>query len=433
MNKAHIELIQKIAKNLIVAITVSIVMLNLGAALGVLSGRGIVAGMLSAGIISIITSFLSGARVQGSGLTAPMSAITAVIIAKASEKLLQDYPSLEIGLFINIVLIEMGALLIIAGALRLGRFIRYVPQLVVAGFMSGIAIMIWYLQLQLFTGGGQKTLDGALAQNIFLLVLTVACCFALPIITKNFKFIKAIPAPLIALIAVSFFANITAMDVAFTQIDDDVTRLDSLIKSIPQQLPLGIELHVWLLALPFALQLAGLCYLDTLLTSLVISKMRKSDGKYSKDLMAQGVSNALTSLIGGVPGAQSTVPSVMMVKEGATLRVCGVAAGVIVLGCALMFSQLLSYIPMAVFSGILVKVGFDIFDSKAVLAYLRTVKKSLHNRPHKILGHKEMAFFSGTALATAFIDLIAAVGIFSALYHLVSRLRIKKPLCDYTP
>lgn len=428
--------IQAIIKNLIVALTVSIVMLNLGAALGLLSGRGVFAGMLSAGCISIITSLLSGAKVQGSGLTAPMSAVTAVIIAKASEQILAVYPDMHIGLFVNVILIEMGILVLLAGALRLGRFIRLVPNLVVAGFMSGIALMIWIIQVEILFGIGRDPLEGKLILNLGVFGLTLLICMALPkyLNASSFTALKFIPAPLIALVFVSFAAYMVNLDVAFLTIENTIEDFAAFKALVGEQLPIHVPADLWIKALPYAIQLAALCYIDTLLTALVITKLRKIDGKYSRDLMAQGVSNACLSIFGGVPGAQSTVPSVLMVKEGATQRLCGVFAGVIVIAGTFMFVDLLNFIPKAVFAAILFKVGYDIFDFPTLFGYFRTLKKKYKKRPHRVLGHREMGLFAGTALFTSLVDLIAAVGLFTALFHLISRKKVKdRVISDYTP
>ena len=93
----------EILHNVLVGLAVSIVMLNLGAALGILSGRGAFAGMLSAGLIALITSAFGGTRIQGSGTTAPMSTVTAVIVAYAMEQLPQEVAGMNADHFVNIV------------------------------------------------------------------------------------------------------------------------------------------------------------------------------------------------------------------------------------------------------------------------------------------------------------------------------------------
>jgi SulP family sulfate permease len=115
-----------------------------------------------------------------------------------------------------------------------------------------------------------------------------------------------------------------------------------------------------MLALPFAVQLAVLCYLDTLLTSLVVDKLiqgrDKSEEvtKKGKELMAQGLANAIVAVFGGLPGAQATIRSVLILKEGGTMRLAGTAAGVFVMIEMLIFQSFVTLIPQAVFCGVLV-------------------------------------------------------------------------------
>ena len=113
------------------------VLLSLDVALGILSGRGAFAGIMSAGIIATITSLLGGTRVQCSGPTAPMNTTCATY---AYENKFPD--NIQADHFVNVILILTGAILLIMGVSRLGKFIRIIPNVVVSGFMNGIAALI---------------------------------------------------------------------------------------------------------------------------------------------------------------------------------------------------------------------------------------------------------------------------------------------------
>jgi len=105
-------------------------------------------------------------------------------------------------------------------------------------------------------------------------------------------------------------------------------------------------------ALPFAIQLAGLCYLDTLLTSLVVDRMAGEPTRQNKELMAQGAANGAVALVGGIPGP-----------------LAGIAIGAFVLVEMMLLRDLIAMIPQAVFAGILFKVGYDVFDFDTVIAF----------------------------------------------------------------
>ena len=426
----------EIFHNIIVGLAVSIVMLNLGAALGILSERGAFAGMLSAGLIAIITSLFGGTRIQGSGTTAPMSTVTAVIVAYAVEQLPKEVAGISADHFINIVLMMTAGLLILFGLLRLGRFIRYVPNLVISGFMCGIAMIIWVLQFELLFGINRTPLEGPTETNIMIAMATLAIAFISPLLLKRFssKLASFIPGTLVALIIVSVLASFLSLPVAFLEVENNIRNFEDFSIFLMSQIPTTINLEILMLALPFAFKLAMLCYIDTLLTSLIIDKMRGEPTRQNKELMAQGMATTAVSLVGGVPGAQSTVPSVLTVKEGATMRLAGICAGLFVIIELFLLGDFMGYIPQAVFAGILIKVGYDVFDFKPLYAYFRTVIRDFQNRKTRIIRHKEMGVLSGTALMTAFIDLVIAVGVFTLGFHIMNWL-LKNPqkLKDYVP
>jgi len=432
------QMMSAIAHNILVGLAVSIVMLNLGAAMGLLSGRGAFAGMLSAGIIAFITSAFGGTRIQGSGTTAPMSTLTAVVVAFAIEKMPAEVQGLSADQFVNIVILMSAAIMVILGVTKSGWLIGYVPKLVISGFMCGIALIIWILQIEILFGlGGRTAIAGNMGANLAIAVAALGVAFIAPILLKKIsvKLSSFVPGTLVALILVSAVSSFLQLDVAHLIIDNPMSSMGDFTAFVKSQIPTTFNFDIFMLALPFALQLAALCYIDTLLTSLIIDKMRGEKTRQNKELMSQGLSSGLVGLVGGVPGAQSTVPSVLTVKEGATMRLAGMAAGVFIILEMLLLADIMQHIPMAVFAGILFKVGFDVFDFKPFAAYVRTLRKKQGNKKQKIMRNREMLFLAGTAILTAFIDLIAAVFVFTIGFHFVNAylIRKKKRMNDYVP
>lgn len=431
------RLLKSVISNLIVGLTISFVMLNLGIAMGILSGRGAFAGMISAAIIAFITAAFGGTRIQGSGPTAPMGALTATVVAYASENISADVMGITGDQFINLVLLMTAVFIIIAGLFKLGRFIKYVPALVVSGFMSGIALIIWVLQFELLTGIGRDPIEGSRVINCIIALSTLCIAFLAPPAIKKVssRWGGLIPGTLVALIVISVLANVFDAPVAHVSIDISISNREEFFGFLASQVPTHINLAILLMALPFALKLSALCYIDTLLTSLIVDKITASRTRQNKELMAQGTATALVGLVGGTPGAQSTVPSVLTIKEGATTRLAGICASLFIMLEIILFADLVEYIPQAVFAGILIKVGWDVFDFKPIWAYIRTLRKRARKRPTKIVGHKEMAVVSGTTLATAFIDLIIAVGMFTFGYYFVNKVIKRKAdeIIDYVP
>jgi len=411
--------------NILAGLTVSFVAISLGAAFGILSNRGAFAGIISAGIIAVITAAFGGTRVQCSGPTAPMTALTATLFAFAHDQLLATTPNANPDHFINGVLILTGALLVLAGMFRLGRFIALVPHVVISGFMDGIAILIWADQLRKLTGlGGQAPFGGGIPANAVVAGVTLAGIFLLPrLITRTIpRWAHLVPATLVTIIGVTVVSALIGLDVERVNLQTSISSLGDIAALAREQFPTDWTLAFTVRALPFAFELAMLCYLDTLLTSLVVDRMTGERTAQNRELGAQGVANSLAGLIGGIPGAQATIRSVLIVKERATLRLAGVAVGVFVLVELLLFQHLIGTIPQAVFTGLLIKVGWDVFDTLPLRGYLQHLRGT--PSPEGIglsVGHGEMAFVVGTTLTTVFWNLNVAVIGFAILFHLAQR------------
>ena len=426
-------------RNAVVGLAVSFVALSLGAAFGILSGRGAFAGMVSAGIISLITSLLGGTRVQCSGPTAPMSVVAATVIAVAYEQIAEKVPGLVPDHFINTVFLLAGALMLAMAALRMGRFITLVPNVVISGFMNGIALLIWIGQTRKIFGlGSTEAFAGSLTHNLAIAAGTLIFVFVYPTLVRKTipRFERYMPpATLAVLIIATTAVNLLALPVATIDLQGSINNLSDLSDLIVAQWPQEWSGAILWLALPFAFELALLCYLDTLLTSLVIDRMTGEKTRQDKELVAQGIANGAVSLVGGIPGAQATIRSVLVVKEGGSQRVVGVFIGLFVLVEMCLFQDLIAAIPQAVFAGILFKVGYDVFDLDTLLTYLRRFVKRTPATPGAIfVAHKEILLIIGTTVVTIAWNLNAAVGVFTLLFFLINKVvQPQNPIRDLKP
>jgi len=470
--------------NIAAGLTLSFVAISLGAAFGLLSGRGAFAGIISAGIIAFITALLGGTRIQTSGPTAPMTAVTAIVVAFAHDGLLAKAPGANPEHFVNLVLLLTGTLLFAMALIpipipcrspetrelsirsnpetgkpyRVGDFIELVPRVVVSGFMNGIAILIWVDQLKkLFGIGGKQAFGGEMRLNITVALGTLAAVFLLPLLVKRYlhKSLHFLPGALLAILVVSAITNLTGLNIGYVSLAG-IDSVDALLEMVWANIPTDWSPGLLGLALWPALQLAALCYLDTLLTSLVVDeKASKLFGKVqkthrSKELGAQGLANIAVVPFGGIPGAQATIRSVLILNENATHRLAGVLVGFFVLVETFLFQDLVTLIPEAVFAGILFKVGYDVMDWEPIVGYSRpafdTIRRLFgkplavnatietdapHPRgpgPSNPVTHGQVAFIAGTTLVTVLVDLNIAVFSFLALFYLLSF--IKAPIQD---
>jgi SulP family sulfate permease len=405
----------EISKNILVALTVSFVALSLGAAFGVLSGRGAFAGMFSAGLIAAITAAIGGTRVQCSGPTAPMAAIMAIVVANTGLVLQNNADYLH-GMtpahWYNLICLVCGVIMILMGVLRLGKWISYIPDTVISGFMTGIGIMIWTGQGEILLNLGGQTSYGGTIDNLFLAFSTLALTFASYPLLKRISPILAnfIPGTLTALIVMTAISYQLDMPVAHTILDTTINSWQGLLDYIQQQIPQNISMPVLTKALPISVELALISYLDTLMVALIIDRMTGEKTHQNKELIAQGVANSAVAFIGGVPGTQASIRSVMMIQEGATMRFAGIMVGIFVLIQMFAFQGFLGLIPKAVFSGILLKVDWNVIDKKPLTDFIL--------RRDDAPSVLDFITILGTALVTLY-NLSLAVLIFTSVHFIL--------------
>ena len=407
------------AQDLLAGLSVSFAALALGAAFGVMSGRGAFAGMIAAGVIPIITGLFGGTRLSVSGPTGPMTAVSAVVIAMAYDKFQGDRQLAE--QFITLVFMLMSVGLLLAGIFRLGKLIRFVPQTVILGFMSGIAMVIWVDQVKVLFGLGGKTAPtGELSLNVALVVITFLAIFLLPKLLARLRIPKKvtlfIPATLTIIILMTVITTAFNIETQRISLGASVGTFgefrDMVIAYLPSAKILTAE--YLLLAAPYALQLMLLGYLDSLLTALIMDHLTKERSNLNRELVGQGLSNGLAALLGGIPGAQATIRSVLLFKEGAQTRLGAVAAGVFTLLGLLVFSEHIGLITSAVFIGVLFKAALDVFEKEFFMIYFK--RKWYLSRERNI----QFGFIMYTMLLTAFYDLNVAV-ISATIFYFVGK------------
>lgn len=403
--------------DVLAGLSVSFAALALGAAFGVMSGRGAFAGMIAAGIIPIITGLFGGTRLSVSGPTGPMTAVSAIVVAFAYDKFPGDRILAE--QFITLIFLLTSIGLVVAGIVRLGKLIEYVPKTVILGFMSGIAMVIWVDQFKIIFGlDGKIQPTGSIITNLILVVVTFVSILFLPKLLNLLRVPKK----------VSMFIPATLTVIIFT------TILTSLFQVNVQRITLGVSINSFidffdlaksyfpstailtqeniLLALPYAFQLIMLGYLDSLLTALIVDYLTKEKSNLNKELVGQGLSNGLAALCMGIPGAQATIRSVLLFQEGGRTRLAAVMAGVFTLLGFLVFKDYLVLITSSVFIGVLIKAALDVFEKEFLIEYFK--RKWYKNKERNI----QLGFIMYTMLVTAFYDLNIAVFSATIIFYL---------------
>lgn len=365
-------------------ITVGVVALPLSLAFGTASGAGPVAGLWGAIIVGFFASLFGGTATQISGPTGPMVVVFAGLFASLSG---------NVSLVFAAVILA-GFLQILFGFLKLGQYIRLVPYPVISGFMSGIGCIIIALQVSRLFGNepsGKGTVsalksipDSMMNPNVtatILAALTLAIVFFWPA-----KLSKYVPSALAALI----IGTLVSVFFPGAPILGDIpTGLPELV------IPSFSQENAFIIA-EAALILAVLGAIDSLLTSLVADNMTRSRHDSDKELIGQGIGNALAGFFGAIPGAGATMRTVVNIRSGGVNKISGMIGATVLLAVALLLAPLAGKIPHAVLAGILVKVGYDIIDFQ----YLRNA----HRGPRW-----DLALMVLVLGLTVFVDLITAV------------------------
>ena len=189
--------------------------------------------------------------------------------------------------------------------------------------------------------------------------ITIAVYFIFP------KINKAIPSALVALIVATLIAYFFKMDVP-------------LIGEIPSGLPsfqlggiLEVDSSAWGIIIEYAIVLAVLGSIDSLLTSVIADNMTKTKHNSNRELIGQGIGNMLAAAIGGIPGAGATKGTVVNINAGGRTRLSGILHGIFLLTVLLGLGQLASLIPLCVLAGLLIPIGFKIIDFKGLKHLLK--------------------------------------------------------------
>lgn len=301
-------------------------------------------GLYAAFIVGLITAIYGGRPGMISGATGALAVVMVELVLTNGVEYL----------FATVVL--MGILQLLAGVFHLGKFIRMVPRPVMLGFVNGLAIVIFLAQLSQFkvTGadGVQQWMEGSqLIVMMSLVFLTMFLIYLVP------KFTSTIPAPLVAILAVSLLVIYGGFE---TRTVGDLAKIGAGLPSfhIPT-VPINFEtLRV---IVPYAFILAAIGLIESLLTlNLVNDKLEKRGGA-SRECLAQGCANVVTGFFGGMGGCAMIGQTMINVSSGGRTRISGIAAALFLLSFILFASGLIEKIPLAALVGVMFMVVLGTF------------------------------------------------------------------------
>lgn len=326
-------------------LTVALALVPEAVAFAFVAGVNPLVGLYAAFMVGIITSIFGGRPGMISGATGAMAVVMVALVADHGVQYL----------FAAVVL--CGLIQMSAGILKLGKFIRLVPQPVMLGFVNGLAIVIFLSQLEQFRFIDDAGTKAWLEANSMMIMLglvgiTMAIIHFLP------KLTKVVPSALVAIVAVTLAVVFLGLE---TRTVGDVANIAGGLPefSIPS-VPFTLE-TLWII-LPYSLILAGVGLIESLLTLTLIDELTQTRGQGNRECIAQGASNTVNGFFGGMGGCAMIGQSMININSGGRGRLSGITAAVALLMFILFGSDIIAQIPLAALVGVMMMVVIGTFE-----------------------------------------------------------------------
>ncbi len=338
-------------------VTVALALVPEAVAFAFVAGVEPLVGLYAAFMVGLITACIGGRPGMISGATGALAVVMVALVADHGVEYL----------FAAVVL--MGLLQVLAGAMRLGKFIRMVPHPVMLGFVNGLAIVIFLAQLSQFGVPGEPgwlqdtwlqgtILDVAWLEGAQLYMLLALVGITMCIIHLLPRLTTAVPSSLAAIIVVSLLVAGLGLD----------TRVVGDVASIKGGLPVfhlptvPFNLETLAIIFPYSVILAAIGLIESLLTLRLVDEITESRGRGNRECVAQGLANTTTGLFGGMGGCAMIGQSMINVNSGGRGRLSGITAAVALLLFILFASPLIEQIPLAALIGVMFIVVIGTFE-----------------------------------------------------------------------
>ena len=343
--------VSRVRTELLSGLTVALALVPEAVAFAFVAGVHPLVGLYAAFLVGLVTAVLGGRPGMISGATGALAVVMVALVAEHGVEYL----------FATVVL--MGLLQIIAGVMQWGKFIRLVPHPVMLGFVNGLAIVIFLAQLTQFkvpgtvevsghgSSGGEWLSGSSLYMMLALVVLTMLIIYAMPRITR------IIPSPLAGIGVVAGLVIFFGLDVP--RVGDMASIQGTLppfhIPSVP------LNWQTLEIILPYAVILAAIGLIESLLTLNLVGEMTGKRGGASQECIAQGLANTATGFFGGMGGCAMIGQSMINVKSGGRTRIAGIAAALFLLIFILVGAPIIEMIPLAALVGVMFMVVIGTF------------------------------------------------------------------------
>ena len=343
------EWFSNIRTDVLAGLVVGLALIPESIAFSAIAGVDPQVGLYASFCIAVTIAFFGGRTAMISAATGAMALL---MITLVKEHGLQ---------YLLAATVLTGMIQIIAGYFKVAKLMRFVSQSVVYGFLNALAILIFVAQLPEIS---QMDLSGYM-----FLVLGLAVIYLFPYLPKIGK---AIPSPLVCIIVLSLLALMLGSDM----------RTVSDLGQFPDTLPIflipniPLNLDTLLIILPYAMTLATVGLLETMMTTTVINEVTQTEGDRHQECRGQGIANIVSGFMGGMAGCAMIGQSIINVSSGARTRLSTLVAGVFLLCLVVFFKDWLAYIPMAALVAIMVMVALTTFNWDSVKNFSKHPKQS---------------------------------------------------------
>ncbi|MFY0683994.1 MAG: SulP family inorganic anion transporter [Balneola sp.] len=331
-------------------VTVSLALVPEAVAFALIAGLSPLTGLYAAFVMGLVTSIFGGRPGMISGATGAV----AVVLVTLAQSHGVEY------IFATVVL--AGLIQVTAGMLKLGKLMRLVPHPVIFGFVNGLAVIIFMSQLAQFKSPSGDWLTGtSLYVLLGLVLLTMLIIWGLP------KISKAIPASLVSILVIFGVVVVFNID---TRTVGDIASIKGGFP--PFHIPaIPFTLETLKLIFPYALIMAGVGLIESLLTLNIVDEITETRGRGNKEAVAQGAANILSGFFSGMGGCAMIGQSLINTSAGARARLSGIVAAVLLLVFIMFGSSLIEKLPMAALTGLMIMVSIGTFE----WASLRTINR----------------------------------------------------------
>jgi SulP family sulfate permease len=313
-------------------IVVALALIPEAIAFSIIAGLDPMVGLYASFCIAVVIAFIGG---RPGMISAATGAMALLMVTLVKEHGLQ---------YLLAATILTGIIQIVFGYLKVAKYMKFIPRAVMVGFVNALAILIFMAQLEQFIG--------ATWVMYILVAATLAIIYLLPILTKT------VPSPLIAIIVITAVVIYGGINV--NTVGDMGTLTSALPIFLIPSIPLTFE--TFMIVLPYALALAVVGILESLLTATIVDDMTDTDSNKNKEVKGQGIANIVSGFFGGMAGCAMIGQSVINVKSGGRGRLSSLVAGVFLMFLILVLGTVVVQIPMAALVGIMIMVAIGTFD-----------------------------------------------------------------------